>query len=259
MKVIGFSTKYYTLWEIYSEEITGRDGRKGKKVTATYLKNISTDLETAKVHHPEATVDLSVHGTHSWNRTVWEPLPTDVFHNGKYKGQPIAECPDLEYLFWAYGSLLSGEEQISIARETLLASGHYAIYKDSLMRAEEASRLEAEDDAVQEMCDILEGGGTITVDASSVHVDEGTEDLRLVSYALDGRIVLIWPRDLLVEREYMGRQYWVPGKNGKGIRTKNRQIDISAEKSIVLDQNWRSNRLEVTVKDFSVVSQKKIG
>ena len=259
MKVIGFSTKYYTLWDIYGEQITGRDGRKGKKVTATYLRNISTDLETAKARYPEATVDLSVHGTHSWNRTVWEPLPTDVFHSGRYRGQSIAKCPDLDYLFWAYCcSFFSNEEQRDIAKDVLLRSGLYAMYKDRLLKAAEAVRLEANDAEIQELCDTLTAGGSITVDNEpGVHLDESTEDRQFVSFSRDGRIILIWPEDMLVEHEYYGHKYWMPVKKGKGVRIKDREINITAAQCTVLQDNWRPDRLEVAVSGFSVVPRKK--
>jgi len=259
MKVIGFSTKYYTLWDVNSEVITGRDGRKGKKVTASYLKNISTDLETAKARHPEATVEMNLHGTHSWNRTVWEPLPTDVFHGGKYRGQPIAECPDLDYLFWAYCcSFLSNEEQRDIAKDILLRSGLYVMYKDKILKVAEATRLEAEDTEIQELCDTLTAGGSITIDnETGVHLNESTEDRRFLSFSRDGRILLVWPEDMLVEHEYYGHKYWMPVKKDKGVRIKNREISVTAKQCTILSHGWGSDCLEITVDSFSVVPRKK--
>lgn len=259
MKVIGFTTKYYTLWDIYSEEISGRDGRKGKKVTATYLKNISTDLESAKARHPEATLDMNLHGTRSWNRTAWEPLPMDVFHGGRYRGQSIAECSDLEYLFWAYCcSFFSNEEQRDIAKDVLLRSGLYVMYKDRLLKEAEATRLEAEDTEIQELCDTLTAGGAITVDnENGIHLDENTEDRRFVSFSRDGRIILVWPEDMLVEHEYYGHRYWMPVKKDKGVRIKNREINVTATRCVIFTGDWGPDRLEVAVSGFSVVPRKK--
>ena len=49
MYTIGFTTKFYTLWDVTVEHFTNAYGRKGERVTANYIKNISMDEQAARV------------------------------------------------------------------------------------------------------------------------------------------------------------------------------------------------------------------
>lgn len=122
MYTIGFTTKFYTLWDVTVDTFTDAYGRKGRRVAATFIKNVSMDEKAARAKYPDAPVDLSLRGHSSWTRTEWEPLPGDVFPCGKYMGQPIAECDDLGYLYWAVDTNMLCAERRDIAVSVLLGS-----------------------------------------------------------------------------------------------------------------------------------------
>ena len=43
MYTIGFTTKFYTLWDVTVDTFTDAYGRKGRRVAATFIKNVSMD------------------------------------------------------------------------------------------------------------------------------------------------------------------------------------------------------------------------
>lgn len=49
MKTIGFGGTFYTLWDIQSDLINLGIGASYNRITATYYKNLSKDLEEAKI------------------------------------------------------------------------------------------------------------------------------------------------------------------------------------------------------------------
>ena len=94
-KVIGFSKKYYTLWEISdpykyyyyqdSYEI---------KVDCIYIKNLSMDLETAKSKiEGDYKVDLDLRGKTSFSTLA--PSQPDEFPDGELRGKKISLATDV--------------------------------------------------------------------------------------------------------------------------------------------------------------------
>ena len=127
MYTIGFTTKFYTLWDVTVEHFTNAYGRKGERVTANYIKNISMDEQAARAKYPDAPVDLGLRGHSSFCRTKWEPLPSDVFPCGMYMGKPIADCTDFGYLYWSVDTnMLCGESRdIAVAEGLIVGLGTY--------------------------------------------------------------------------------------------------------------------------------------
>lgn len=58
MYTIGFTTKFYTLWDVTVETFTTEYGRKGRRVTATFIKNVSMDEQAAR-DEIAAAIDLN--------------------------------------------------------------------------------------------------------------------------------------------------------------------------------------------------------
>ena len=86
MKAIGFTNKYYTLWEIWEEHRPLGNGRSYVITHYNYIKNISFDRETAISKYPELPIDETLRGhTRSWNSTkeVWDNV--DTFRRGTGK------------------------------------------------------------------------------------------------------------------------------------------------------------------------------
>ena len=72
MYTIGFTTKFYTLWDVTVDTFTDAYGRKGRRVAATFIKNVSMDEKAARAKYPDAPVDLSLRGHSSWTRVMIE-------------------------------------------------------------------------------------------------------------------------------------------------------------------------------------------
>mgnify|MGYP003424775404 FL=1 len=115
MLKIGFTAKYYTLWDVSSSisYITGDGGMQFpyEKGTYSYLQNLSTDLESAieKAKSMGCTwleVDEELFGRNqrfSFERKLYCDLNASNaswFWFGKYKDAAIALCDDINYLTW---------------------------------------------------------------------------------------------------------------------------------------------------------------
>ena len=161
MYTIGFTTKFYTLWDVTVETFTTEYGRKGRRVTATFIKNVSMNEQAARAKYPDAPVDLGLRGHSSWSRTEWEPMPADVFPCGKYMGQPIAECTDLSYLYWAVDTNMLCAERRDIAVSVLLGSGLYGEYDGVLMKMDRVNELLAEDATRDEIAAAIDVNGCV--------------------------------------------------------------------------------------------------
>ena len=84
---IGFSNKYYTLWQIEEETRPLGNGCNYVVTHYYYIKNISFDKDKALAKYPNASLDENLRGkTASWSsrpKEVWTNV--DVFRFGKYK------------------------------------------------------------------------------------------------------------------------------------------------------------------------------
>jgi len=84
MKTIGFGGTFYTLWDIESDLINLGIGASYNRITATYYKNLSKDLNEAKIKAGTDNFDECLQGkkrTFSYNTPiVLEPtLITECF------------------------------------------------------------------------------------------------------------------------------------------------------------------------------------
>ena len=128
MNYIGFTNKYYTLWEVEN---------KGRWTYYTYKQNLSFDLDKAKAKVPDAIVDLSLHGSSSFRV---ESVPQDCFQFGKYRGERFAECGDIEYMAW-YHNTCKNDNLQKYVRPILEKSG-YALFNGEMHTEDEIKWLE---------------------------------------------------------------------------------------------------------------------
>ena len=107
MKVIGFATQFYTLWDITTEEeyFTDNYGNhwlKGIKTNYWYIQNISKDLAVVKAKYPDLKIDEELKGkTASWEKRS-EDLTPHILKFGKYSGRSISEVVEIDfsYIIW---------------------------------------------------------------------------------------------------------------------------------------------------------------
>lgn len=246
MYTIGFTTKFYTLWDVTVEHFTNAYGRKGERVTANYIKNISMDEQAARAKYPDAPVDLGLRGHSSFCRTKWEPLPSDVFPCGMYAGKPIADCTDFGYLYWAVDTNMLCGESRDIAVAVLLGSGQYGQYDDMILPMDRVNDLLAQDAARDEIAAAIDINGCVELLNVSNIKDWGENGFG--SETGVDRVNLIWDRAAIERFEYNGWEYFLPVKGGKAKRIKGKKLRIVAD-------HYTNDRryLDVYVKDFEIV------
>jgi len=135
MKAIGFTTVYYTLWEVTQEKtyvtVNNEYRFAGMKTNYVYYRNLSKDLEKAKNKFVELTgltppdVDEDLNGKNSSFSTFKKAnvYKDGEFTNGKYEGTLISDCNDINYLLWAFDNILYDDNK-NIAKKVLLDNGY---------------------------------------------------------------------------------------------------------------------------------------
>lgn len=119
MEYIGFTTTYYTLWEVTND---------GKYCHYRYKQNLSKDFDKAKAKAPHAFIDLTLRGHSSFKVLI----PTFLF--GKYKGQQINECNDFDYMKW-YHNISKVDDVKKVIRPILIENG-YKLWNGKLLCTE---------------------------------------------------------------------------------------------------------------------------
>lgn len=248
MKYIGKANKFYTLWEVYEDTRYFR-GEPYKVSVHEYLKNISFDLETAKSKYPDATVDETLHGTHSWESPVVAPTsepvvdPT-VFPKGKYAGKKIAECKDLDYLQWAIGPILYGEGA-KIAEDVLVANGYRRLNDMVIADPETVADIDRKNEIVKDAVARIERGETLTCNVEY----NLNEDHEIVDRSTN--IVFFFPE--IRVQYYRGYEYYLPVVNGKAKRVKGKTIEVVPDHYEVETNRYGwEDRLTVYVKSFKI-------
>ena len=246
MYTIGFTSKFYTLWDVTVEHFTNEYGRKGERVTANYIKNVSMDEQAARAKYPDAPVDLGLRGHSSFCRTKWEPLPSDVFPCGVYMGKPIADCTDFGYLYWAIDTCMLCGESRDIAVAVLLGSGQYGQYDGMILPMNRVNDLLAEDAVRDEIAAAIDINGCVEL-LNVSNIKDWDENGFGSETGVD-RVNLIWDRAAIERFEYNGWEYFLPVKGGKAKRIKGKKLRIVAD-------HYTNDRryLDVYVKDFEIV------
>jgi hypothetical protein len=143
MKTIGFTTVYYTLWEVgepYEEPVYYNGLKIGVNVkqNVSYIQNLSMDLESAKEHEKivgeEYNIDLTLCGHSSFTRTLSSDIkdrenyyPHDCFSFGKMEGQNFSKSDDVWQLDRAYNEERSARRR-ACARRRLIELGEIVRY-----------------------------------------------------------------------------------------------------------------------------------
>jgi hypothetical protein len=117
--VIGFTNKYYTLWEVSNPYQVNHSTYSVTKVDTNYLQNLSFDLSEAKRKAKErygldVEVDEDLRGVcaRSFSTEIKREFFPNVFHFGKYTGEQFSDISDLGYKLW-YWSQTKNTEQFS--------------------------------------------------------------------------------------------------------------------------------------------------
>lgn len=241
MKVIGFTNKFYTLWEVTEDT---RDLGNGHKYVVThfvYVKNISFDKETAFSKYPGVAFDENLRGkTASFNteKEVWDNV--DRFRFGKYKYEKIDNY-DLNYLTW-YWDQVSGDHKEYVA-SVLKANGYeirtWGDNSQYLMSPEALENERKEQMRMNASLELLNNN-----DSFEICFDHNPDE--------DGycRVddILYHFREVK-ENWYNGFPYYLPVLNGKSKRIKNKNINV---KKFTVETSDNGS-IVVEILDFEIV------
>ena len=243
---IGFTNKYYTLWEISEETKPLGNGISYIVTHYNYIKNISFDKETAISKYPNAVIDENLRGkTQSWEskKEVWDNV--DTFRFGKYRGEKITGS-DISYLEW-YWDQVDSEHKDYVSK--ILVENGYEIRKycyktengtteSEYLMSPECLREEARcKEELNKKIAELNTSNVLDLFIESNPDYEG-------NYR-DGNIIYHFKE--VKENYYKGFNYYLPVINGKAKRIKNKKI-------VIKKFEWKveNDNLTIEILDFEI-------
>ena len=228
MEVIGFTNKYYTLWEITEDT---KDLGNGHKMVVThfrYIQNLSYSKEEALKKCPGLKIDEQLRGkTQSWSSSREEWDNVDTFRFGKYKYEKIDKVHDNSYLEWYWDNVYA--EHRSYVGEVLKSRGYEVrawistnedgqkVAHQYLMSPEAIENEKKEMEALDSFRTILKNNEAISLNVEYNPDEDG--NLR------DGDVNYKFSE--VKENYYRGFLYYLPVLNGKAKRIKNKTIKIT--------------------------------
>lgn len=235
--VIGFASKFYTLWYANKRSLDLGGGKTVVVTEYSYIKKISTSKETAIEKYPGATIDENLRGkTRSWAHSeyVWDNI--DTFRFGKYNGGVIADNSDTSYIVWYYGCV-DGDHREHVAE--ILRSRGYVVNELGCISPEEQKEMAAAEAEKNRLIAMADSGECINLFIESNPSEEGYVFCDNRRYRF---------REV-AERYYDGYAYYMPCKNGKAKRVKNKTI------SALVSYNRGDD--EFVIEEFDVLKEPK--
>lgn len=216
---IGFSNKYFTLWNVDTRteyQNAGGVFLPYEKTSFQYIKNLAMDEKEAKTkaifEGVECfDVDPDLRGrTASFvtERTMFSKMPTDkspFFEFGKYGGQKITDVHDQSYLFWYY------QETKNIhCKDRLISEFGFVEWNEQLLSEDHFRTVRDREDVEKNVFESGEAIGKLTSNLSS----EGIGRIEIDGMIFHCRF------EEFTDQKYNGRKFYVPALNGKAKRMK---------------------------------------
>lgn len=239
-KAIGFSNKYYTAWEIYSETETTNYGK--REITHyQYIKNLSFDFDTAKSKWNGDFIEGLRGKSHSFDteKHIYDP---EVFSFGKYYGTLISENKDYDYMHWYYNQICEENptKQMEIIKGILEPLGYvfekYQCYSPDAWKVIQNYRKEIEEAKQRILNKDIDFIATSNLRIDIEDETKGYIEENHICYAFEN-VKELW---------YNGHNYGLPTINGKAKRIKNKKIIVTDFE--IKDLEYR----EVLVKSFKI-------
>lgn len=224
---IGFSEKFFTLWNMFGDE---------HRQEFQYIKNISTDINVVKEKYPDVEIDYTLRGT-SWivrekkEQVLYEG---DVFQRGKYCQRQIMECKDYDYMFWYYSNCANDHEQeliLNVLEPIGYRKYSYAVFFDgyehlynSIMTPEESKLYDERQRKFNEILDRIKSEGKVEVTVTT-NAEYQFDDNNYTLCTEDRIVVLV--ANEAKEQYYNGYRYYLPIINGKAKRLKNKTVTLN--------------------------------
>ena len=222
---IGFSKKYFTLWDVQETiEWTSVGGLNlpYQKISYCYLQNLSMNESEAKrkaifkgVENFE--IDFDLYGRNAsfvTRKELFSKIPSDksfFFEFGRLKGQKIQDCNDFDYLFWFFN-----ESQNIHAKARLLENG-FEDFEGQVVHAEHAKKIKLRDLVVAEIAD---------KDEIEVIVLSNLNCENELRFEFKNEVFFGCWNESSKGYIYQGIEYFLPIIGGKPKRVKNKPVKV---------------------------------
>ena len=240
---IGFSTKYFTLWDVQETiEWTSVGGLNlpYQKISYCYIQNLSMDENEAKrkaifkgVENFEIDHDLFGRNASFFHKKeLFSKIPSDksyFFEFGKFQGEHIKNCTDFDYLFYFFN-----ESQNIHAKAILLENG-FVEFEGQVVHAEHAKKIKLRNLVFNEIKEKKE----VEVEILSNLAFENGFMFSFKNEVLNG-IYLGEKKEMF----YNGFNYYLPIIDGKAKRFKGKRAKLTIEK-INGDWSFEINKIEI--------------
>lgn len=240
---IGFSTKYFTIWDVQeTTEFQKIDGLNlpYQKISYCYIQNLSMNEAEAKrkaifkgVENFE--IDFDLYGRNAsfvTRKELFSKIPSDksfFFEFGRLKGQKIQDCNDFDYLFWFFN-----ESQNIHAKAMLLENG-FVEFEGQVVHVEHAKKIKLRGLVVNEIKEKKE----IEVEVLSNLTRDGE-----FRFSIKNEVFYAYFFGNSKEMYYNGITYFLPIIDGKAKRFKGKRAKLTIEK-INGDWSFEINKIEI--------------
>ena len=226
---IGFSKKYFTLWDVIEttefEQVEGVN-LPFKLISFNYIQNLSMDEEQAKrkaifknVENFEIDFDLyGRNASFSKRQELFSKIPSNksfFFEFGKHKGKQISLI-DVDYLFWYY------QETLNVNAKAILLKNGFVELNGQVVHYEHAQKISLRELVINE----IEGKTELEVEVLS-NIDFSSKRFR---FAIKDEVFEGVYTDEIKTLEYKGFFYGMPLVKGKAKRIKNKKAKINIVK-----------------------------
>jgi len=222
---IGFSKKYFTLWDVIEttefEQVEGVN-LPFKLISFNYLQNLSMDEEQAKrkaifKNVENFEIDFDLYGRNAsfvTRKELFSKISSDksfFFEFGRLKGQKIQDCNDFDYLFWFFN-----ESQNIHAKARLLENGFEDV-EGQVVHAEHAKKIKLRDLVVKEIED---------KDEIEVIVLSNLNCENELRFEFKNEVLFGCWNENSKGYIYQGIEYFLPIIGGKPKRVKNKPVKV---------------------------------
>ena len=148
---IGFTNKYYTLWEVSDPYQTFEGVYTVTRQDYTYIQNLSFELDKAQQkaiekYGEKLPVDEELRGkSRSFSKSLSINVNPDKFLFGKYKGQNFVDVDDVSYKMWYWSATEGTEKESSVLQAELIKRGMFIEFQGEFLTLDDfEARLEDE-------------------------------------------------------------------------------------------------------------------
>ena len=249
MLAIGFSNKYYTLWE---GTVVTRTMEWGSETRRYYQfkKLLGKNIEKIKAAYPGVEINEKLNGRRRSfeeydKRVVSSP---EHFHFGKYARTRIDECEDLRYLEWYIEQITDIEDHLDVVTRYMEKNGYEISWVGKLIylsTPEEIKRRGLKKDRYKDILKKIETGEPIFIAPD--------KNLNGVGVYYNPNMEITYRFKNYSNYCYDGYFYSLPTINGVGKRIKFKNVTITK----YTHEFDEKGNLIINVEDFNVKGKNK--